>query len=116
VSVTSNRTIVRARELRRSMTLPEGLLWQELRKRPGGFKFRRQHPIGPYVLDFFCALKGLAIEVDGFSHSVGERPQSDAGRDEWLGAQGVRTMRLDAKDVLDDMPSVVRMIIETCSG
>ena len=52
---TSNDTIVRARELRRSMTLPEGLLWIELRKRPGGHKFRRQHPLGPYILDFYCA-------------------------------------------------------------
>jgi len=97
------------------MTLPEGLLWQELRKRPGGFKFRRQHPFGPYVLDFFCASKSLAVEVDGFSHAVGDRPQRDVARDEWLREQGIRTIRFDAKDVLDDMPSVLRMILGTCS-
>jgi very-short-patch-repair endonuclease len=116
MSVSGNETIVKARELRRSMSLPEGLLWQELRKRPGGFKFRRQHPCGPFILDFYCALKCLAIEVDGFSHSLGDRPERDAARDAWLTSQGIRTIRFDAKDVLDDMPSIVRMILETCSG
>jgi very-short-patch-repair endonuclease len=51
--------------LRRALTLPEVLLWQVLRSRPGGYRFRRQHPAGPYVLDFFCAAAGLCIEVDG---------------------------------------------------
>ncbi len=116
MSVSANETIVRAREMRRTMSLPEGLLWQELRKRPAGFKFRRQHPFGPYVLDFYCASRCLCIEVDGFSHAMGDRPQRDAARDAWLKTQGIFTIRFDAKDVLDDMPSVVRMILETCSG
>ena len=113
---TSNRTIVKARELRRSMTLPEGLLWQALRRRPGGFKFRRQHPLGPYVIDFYCASAKLALEVDGAAHGMGDRPARDAARDAWLSGQGVRTMRFDAKDVLEDLESVVRMILEGCSG
>ena len=58
-------TIGKARGLRRSLTLPEGLLWRELRKRPEGLKFRRQHPAGPFVLDFVCLQARLAIEVDG---------------------------------------------------
>ena len=115
MSVTSNETIVRARELRRSMTLPEGLLWIELRKRPGGFKFRRQHPFGPHVLDFFCASEKLAIEVDGASHDMGDRPQRDLARDAWFRTHGIRTMRFNATDVLDDMESVIRMIQESCS-
>ena len=76
MAVSGNKTIVRARELRRSMSLPEGLLWQELRKRPAGFKFRRQHPFGPYVLDFFCASMRLAIEVDGFLMPWGIGPSA----------------------------------------
>ena len=54
-----------ARKLRRKMTLPEVILWHWLRQRPQGLKFRRQHPTGPYVLDFFCSDARLAIEVDG---------------------------------------------------
>ena len=61
-------TVKLARKLRSEMSLPEVLLWRELRLRPGGYKFRRQHPAGPYVLDFYCAALGLAIEVDGMAH------------------------------------------------
>jgi very-short-patch-repair endonuclease len=60
-----NETVLRARALRRSMTLPEGMLWQVLRKRPEGYKFRNQHPIGRCVVDFYCAATRLVIEVDG---------------------------------------------------
>jgi very-short-patch-repair endonuclease len=114
--VTRNDTIVRARELRRSMSLPEGLLWQELRKRPGGFKFRRQHPIGPYVLDFYCPATRLAIEVDGASHDMGDNPQRDEKRDSWLRAQGFRIVRFTARDVLHNLDGVIRMILADCSS
>ena len=67
--ITGPRDIVkRARTLRSEMTLPEGVLWRELRKRPKGLKFRRQHPAGIYVLDFYCAAARLAVEVDGAVH------------------------------------------------
>jgi very-short-patch-repair endonuclease len=56
------RTMRSARDLRRRMSLPEVLLWRELKKRPNGLKFRRQHPTGPYVLDFYCGDARLAIE------------------------------------------------------
>jgi very-short-patch-repair endonuclease len=111
-----NDAIVRAREFRRSMSLPEGLLWQELRKRPGGFKFRRQHPIGPYVLDFYCPAARLAIEVDGASHDMGDNPQRDAQRDAWLREQGLRIARFTARDVLHNMDGVIRMILADCSS
>jgi very-short-patch-repair endonuclease len=74
-------SVTRARQLRRQLSLPEGLLWRELRARPGGFKFRRQHPIGPYTLDFFCHRSALAVEVDGIAHEMGDNPQRDARRD-----------------------------------
>jgi len=57
-----------AKRERRSGNLPEVLVWHELRKRPGGFKFRRQHPIGDLVLDFVCLERRVAIEIDGFAH------------------------------------------------
>ncbi|MGJ3648959.1 endonuclease domain-containing protein [Sphingomonas sp. GlSt437] len=75
------RTQARAAGLRGSMTLPEVLLWRELRKRPLGMKFRRQHPAGPYILDFFCAARKLAVEIDGEAHSRGNQPEHDQQRD-----------------------------------
>jgi len=99
-----------ARHLRRSMSLPEVLLWRELRKKPNGVQYRRQHPAGPYVLDFFCAPASLAIEVDGEAHSLGDRPMKDEIRDKWLEAQGIRVMRIPAKDVLKNLDGVLQFI------
>ena len=65
------RTVIRARQLRRQMSLPEIALWYQLRQRPGGFKFRHQHPAGPYSLDFYCDAALLCIEVDGEAHERG---------------------------------------------
>ena len=101
-----------ARTLRRVMTLPEVLLWQQLRKRPGGFKFRRQHPAGPYILDFYCEAARLAIEVDGEAHNRGDRPARDLARDEWLRTKGVETLRLAAGDVLQNMEGVLQSILD----
>jgi len=100
----------RAAKLRREMTLPEGLLWRELRKRPAGLRFRRQHPAGRYVLDFFCPSERLAVEIDGEAHDRGDRPVHDAARDKWLEAQGVRVLRISAREVLNDLDAVVRHI------
>ena len=109
-----NAAVVRARELRRSSTLPERLLWQVLRTRPNGFKFRRQHPIGRYVVDFYCPAARLAIEVDGQSHSMGQEPRRDATRDEWLKGQGFQVIRFAAVDVMNDLQSVVTAILFAC--
>ncbi len=100
-----------ARKLRRSMSLPEVLLWQELRKKPDGVQFRRQHPAGPYVLDFFCATANLAIEVDGEAHNRGNHNARDLRRDTWLGEQGVRTLRSPAVDVLKNLNGVLQGIL-----
>ena len=107
--------VARAKQLRRQLTLPEGLLWQFLRSRPGGFKFRRQHPIGPYVLDFFCTEAALAIEVDGVVHGMGDNPERDIRRDTWLEQQGIRTLRIGASDVLGEFEAVTRGILGVCS-
>jgi len=89
------------------LSLPEKLLWVRLRPRePGRPTFRRQHPIGPYVLDFYCADARLCIEVDGASHSMGDRPQRDERRDAWLAAQGIETVRVSAEWVLQDPEAV----------
>ena len=101
----------RARTLRGTMTLPEVILWQVLRTRPDGLRFRRQHPAGRYVLDFFCPRHRLAIEIDGEAHSRGHRPARDAERDAWLRAHDVSVLRIPARDVLSDLDAVVRHIV-----
>ena len=109
-----NETVLKARALRRDMTLPEGLLWRALRERPEGFKFRRQHPIGRFIADFYCPAARLVIEVDGISHSMGDHPQRDLDRDRWLASQNVRVVRFAAADVLQHPDSVVIAILFAC--
>ena len=106
----------RARKLRRSMTLPEVLLWRELKKRPNGVQYHRQHPAGPYVLDFFCAPANLPIEVDGEAHDRRKGPQKDAARDAWLKSQGIRVMRFPANDVLKNLNGVLQFIAVATDG
>jgi len=102
----------KARKLRRELTLPEVLLWQELRKEPGGWYFRRQHRAGPYFLDFYCARARLCVEVDGESHGRGDQPARDAVRDAWLVERGVCVLRVPAVEVLRDLDAVLRHILD----
>ena len=107
-------TVERARKLRRAMSPPEVILWHRLRRRPGGLKFRRQHPAGPYVLDFFCSEARLAIEVDGISHEMGDRAERDENRRIWLEGRGVATLRVSASDVTRNPNQVVEWIVASC--
>ena len=94
------------------MSLPEVLLWQELRRGGlDGLRLRRQHPMGPYILDFYCAEHRLAVEVDGEGHGYGHQPQHDARRDAWLASQDLRVLRIDARTVLKDMDVVLATIL-----
>ena len=106
------RKIGFAKALRREMSLPEVLLWRVLKTRPDGFKFRRQHAAGRYILDFYCHETRLCVEVDGDHHGLENRPERDAERDDWLKTQGVRTLRLTAKDVLDNLEGAIAAILE----
>ena len=102
----------RAKALRRTMSLPEVLLWKALK---GGaierLHFRKQHPIGPYILDFYCDAAKLAVEVDGASHGAGDRPDRDERRDAWLADQGIATLRLPASLILRDVDAAARTIV-----
>jgi very-short-patch-repair endonuclease len=111
-----NAAVLRARMLRRTPSLPEGLLWQILRRRPGELKFRFQHPFERCTVDFYCPAARLVVEVDGDSHSMGSNPQVDAARDRWLASKGLRVLRFDAADVLRDVESVVRAILVVARG
>ncbi len=106
-------TVKRAKKLRHEMTTPEVMIWQILRTSQGGYKFRNQHPAGPFILDFFCARANLAIEIDGFVHDTGDHPQRDTRRDEWLRVRRIDTLRILAKDVLKDTEAVVNSILAT---
>jgi very-short-patch-repair endonuclease len=104
-------TTRRARCLRRQLTLPEGLMWRALRGRAlADLRFRRQHPIGPYILDFYCHELKLAVEVDGQVHEHPERLAHDRRRTEWLRQQGIRVIRIAARDVLDDLDASLGFI------
>ena len=102
-----------ARQFRRSLSRPEKLLW--VRLRGAQLRFRRQHPIGPYVLDFYCPAARIAIEVDGMAHDMGDRPQRDETRTKWLNSQGIEVLRLPAKHVLDDPDSAAEAVIALCA-
>ncbi|MCI3131393.1 endonuclease domain-containing protein [Phenylobacterium aquaticum] len=93
------------------MTLPEALLWRALKGRQFlGLHFRKQHPVGPYILDFYCDSTKLCVEVDGYVHGTEDRPERDARRDVWLRSLGIRTLRLSARLVLKDMDATLRTI------
>ena len=111
---TSDHAYKSARRLRRKMSLPEVLLWQILRKQPGYVKFRRQHPIGRYVLDFYVLDLKLGIEIDGIGHDMGNTPARDEERSRWLESQGIRMLRIPAKDVLTDPAAVADSIVRLC--
>ena len=101
----------RAKDLRKRPTDAERLLWKYLRgKLAGGFKFRRQQPIGKYIVDFACFEKKVIVEVDGGQHS----PERDSERDGWLGTQGFRVFRFWNNDVLINIEGVLQIILKEC--
>jgi very-short-patch-repair endonuclease len=103
-------TVHRAKQLRGRMSLPEVLLWKAIREDRLGVRFRRQHPCGPYVLDFYCDQFRLAVEVDGSGHGLGDNPGHDERRDRWLAGQGVKVLRIPARTVLKDIEVALQTI------
>jgi very-short-patch-repair endonuclease len=105
---THRETIDRARQLRRAAAPPEQILWSVLRgRRLGGLKFRRQEPIGPYIVDFCCREQKLVVELDGMSHE--DKAEHDRQRQQWLVEQDYRVIRLTNTDV-NDLDAVARLI------
>jgi very-short-patch-repair endonuclease len=98
-----------ARNLRKNMTDAERVLWQHLRRKQiRSFKFRRQCPIGPYIVDFVCFDKMLVIELDGGQHAVAQ--EADGRRTEWLNRQGYRVLRFWNHEVLQQPEAVLEVI------
>jgi len=108
------RDVSKARRLRKEMSLPEVLLWARLRGQPDGIKFRRQHSVDNYVIDFFVADLKLAIEIDGEAHNMGDRPIRDARREQELKRYGIETVRIAASDVLRSPEAVAETLVNYC--
>jgi very-short-patch-repair endonuclease len=103
----------RAKALRKSLTQPEQLLWTMLRRNQLGLHFRRQHAVGIYILDFYCAGAKLCVEVDGPSHD--DRAAYDARRSKWLNEQGIQVIRFSV-DELERRPAVVLAAIQAAAA
>ena len=112
---TSQAMLARARQLRREQTPAEALLWEHLRnRRLKGLKFRRQHPVGRFVADFYCAQHHLIVELDGAVHRM--QGEYDALRTEELERDGYRVIRFTDNQVERDLEWVLERIAEACEG
>ena len=106
----------KARSLRKTMTKGEVPLWLELRAlKADGFLFRRQAPIGPYIVDFVCLAARLIVEVDGDLHETASGRRHDANRDAYLQSLGYEVLRFDAPDVLANAWHVGQVVKEQAS-
>ena len=105
--------VARARDLRRNETLAELCLWNFLRNRQlHNFKFRRQHQLGGYIVDFYCHDAQLVIECDGSIHETNENWQHDQARDAYMAGYGLRVFRFTNEEVLNNTEVVLRKIAE----
>jgi len=105
----------RSKELRRNLTPPERKLWNTLRGNGTGFAFRRQHPIGPYIADFYCRETALVVEVDGaIAHGEPAAIEHDRIRDEFMRALNLRVLRFPAADVEHNLEGVYAGIEQAC--
>jgi very-short-patch-repair endonuclease len=113
VSVKSRLGRDRARRLRRDQTQDEARLWEALRGgRLDGWKWRRQVPVGPFIVDFLCLEAALMVELDGGVHA--ERAVRDARRDAWLRARGLQVLRFWNREVAADLDRVCWTILSAC--
>ena len=114
-----NRQILKSRrkELRNNSTPAEKLLWSVLQhSNLGGYKFRRQHSVGAYILDFFCPSECLAVELDGDSHFSDEAIEYDRERTAFLNALNIKVLRFLNTDVYDNLNVVCERILEEIKG
>jgi very-short-patch-repair endonuclease len=100
-----------AKRLRGEMTKAEQLLWEKIsNKKINGLRFKRQHPIGPYIADFYCHKLRLVIEVDGPIHEVDEQHAYDMERTDYLGKQGIQVIRFSNTEVLNQTERVIETL------
>jgi very-short-patch-repair endonuclease len=98
------------------MTVAEERLWDALHgRRLNGLKFRRQHPVDQFILDFYCVEQRLAVEVDGGIHATLDQSAHDEERTAWLNAQGIRVLRVTNNEVENDLAGVLGRIVQASS-
>lgn len=113
VSTSTQTKILRAKQLRANSTDAERILWRELRSRQlYGCKFRRQQPLGRFIVDFVCLEKRLVIELDGGHHNEAEQARNDAGRAQWLTNNGFRVLRFWDHEVLKELDALKEAVAE----
>ena len=106
-------TLRRARELRHPQTPPEAALWSRIRSgQVAGLKFRRQHPLGRFIVDFCCPARRLVVELDGDSHA--DQAAYDANRTTWLTARGYGVVRFTNREVEQNLGGVLEAILAEC--
>ena len=106
------RTVCRARALRKRLTDAEVILWSRLRRGAAdGLHFRKQHPIGPYIVDFACTQTHLVVEVDGDTHSTDAELENDRKRERYLNSHGWRVFRVTNEDVYKRLDMVIEGIL-----
>ena len=112
----TRKSMENARQQRRAMSAPEVQLWSLLRRSPSGIRFRRQHPIGPYVADFYCPAAKLVIEIDGLAHDFEMRAARDIIRDTYMSDLGLSVVRIPAVDVFQDSVALADGLIAMCAN
>lgn len=109
-------TRLRAKSLRKKMTDAELIVWEHVRNRKIGFKFRRQHPIGKYIVDFYCHELKLVIEVDGEIHNFPEQKEWDDARTENMHLKEITVIRFTNDEVLNNITKVITEIVCICKA
>ena len=113
----SRKTLTRARALRKRLSPPEILLWTRLRVRDSDTPtFRRQHPIGPYIADFYCAQARLVVEIDGWGHGDEAQIVHDDRRDRYLAGLDYHVIRIAAAEVMRDADDVADGMVRAAIG
>jgi len=110
-SIVTRQHRQRAKSLRRRMTRAETLLWRYVKAGDlDGLSFRKQMPIGSYIVDFACHTTRLIVEIDGETHDFEERQRRDAARDQWLASRGYVVLRFSNNDLLSSLEGVLLTI------
>lgn len=113
----SPKTFENARFLKKVMTNAESILWEQLRNRKlKGFKFRRQHPIASYIIDFYCHESRLVVEVDGAIHKMHDNVQYDQARTVELESRGIKVIRFTNSEVETNISGVLNKISESLTS
>ena len=95
------------RKLRKNLTTSERIFWNKIRHSQSGYKFRRQHSIGPYIVDFYCPKLNIIIEIDGDVHAIEEQIKKDKIREDYLGKLNFKIIRYNNNDIINNIDGVL---------